>query len=1140
MSKLVKDKVGKYTEDNISFYKTELEKVRAKPQMYIGPTDDAGIFTIIREPCDNGVDESIAGRNKLIHIFIEPESFWVVDAGVGIPVKKHPKAKISTLTHVLTALQSSGKISGDAYKASIGCFAGETPIELVDGRTVTIKQLYEEHKNGVKNYVWTISRKTGDLRAQPIDRVLMTGKTRSLVRVNLDNGESFLCTSDHPLYNTALKKVEAAKSTGSSLMAIDFCTDEDGYKIAKVKGKINVRLNRVFADYYGMPIEDCHIHNIDENKINNVGLSADSIVYSQSKVMKAKRVIGKAVKAKRVIGQAVNALVAIPENNFSIAEFNACFDPKQNISAKSLCQYIDLEEFASAVRHGVDPCDFMFTDLSDFEMMQRRNKYDKEETIKSSCWDNATIHRTANRFLRNLNAMMADGVRVTQANYHDHYKNSCGNSWFTGVKACHKAGLNKIQILEAAKESNHKVVSVQPVELDNEVPVYDLSVGIDHNYRLACGVFVGNTHGVGVKTTNALSKEFEVWTYRSDAGGWHYTKFQRGVEVVPVKKVNKAPKLPNGKMPKLGTVIKFSPDEAIFLKAKLNVDQLKTWCELTSFMNAGLKIKLTDAKGKTQEWVSENGVSDYLQKRTEDLKAKPLNKSPLFYKSATIEAAILFADVEGSQVEFFTNTIRNVDEGFHAESFYKAYVKSLEPFKGKLVYTPSDLKDGLLGILNYRIDAPQFSSQTKEKLVDVRMKEPCYKECLEFFTEYFKQNKDLAKTLVARAAELRKKTSDFLKDKKLIKNVKGATKALSTKMADVTNNKIPFTERELYLVEGDSAGGCFVGETELLLEGGGTITYKDLVEDFSNGKQHKVLSYAGNGKYEGVYLDTPHITKYTKTLIKVNVSGKEYICTPDHKWLTLKGWKEAQYLLVGDKIQSFCKIPGYNAIFAVSEYEPDEPVPVFDGTCHENQNYVLGNGCVVHNTAKLARDKNYQATFSLKGKPLNVMEATKDKVNSNKEIAGIFAGIGLDLSAEDPLSKIRFGKFIYLTDPDVDGRHINTLLFGLFDKYTPQFYKEGMIYIVVSPEYLCKYKGKVYFGSNKDEIYNQVGTTKVDIRHIKGWGEIEPEDMREIAFNPKSRKLIRVTAPKDKKSHDDFKALMGKDSSYRKRLLGVI
>lgn len=623
--------MSKYSEHDISYFRTELLKLRAKPQMYIGPTDDSGIFTIIREPADNAVDEARAGRNKLIHIVAAADgAFWIMDQGVGIPVKMHPEAKISTLTHVLTALQSSGKMKGDAYQSAIG------------------------------------------------------------------------------------------------------------------------------------------------------------------------------------------------------------------------------------------------------------------------------------------------------------------------------------------------------------------------------------THGVGIKATNALSKEFDVWTYRKDAGGWHHTSFARGEEKTKVKKVVKGPVLPCGAkkvIPKLGTVVRFVPDEKIFLKAKLNPKQLMTWCEMTAYMNPGLTIRLTNPKGTTQEWLSKTGITEYLDKRLVELKATALNKKPLSHMSDTLELALSFADVEGSEMQFFTNTIRNIDEGFHAESFYKALVKALEPFKGKLEYTPTDLKEGLVGILNYKINAPQFSSQTKEKLVDVRMKQPCFDECVKVLGAYFNANKTLAKDIVTRAAELRKKTADFLKDKKLIKNVKAATRGLSTKLADVAGgSKVPFSERELYLVEGDSAGG----------------------------------------------------------------------------------------------------------------------------------------------TAKLARDRAFQATFSLKGKPLNVMETSKDKVNANAEIAGIFAGIGLDLGAADPMSKIRFGKIIFLADPDVDGRHINTLLLALFWKYLPGLFKEGRIYMVASPEYLARHRDKVYFGSSPDSIYKQCGSNKVEVRHIKGWGEIKAEDMEPIAFKKGKRRLWQIIAPRDKKGQMAFAALMGKDSTYRKKLLGVV
>lgn len=623
--------MGKYTEQNISYFDSDLKKLRSRPAMYIGPLDDAGVFTITREAGDNAVDEARAGRNKLIHFFVQEDSIWVVDAGVGIPVKKHPKAKISTLTHVLTALQSSGKMSGDAYKSAIG------------------------------------------------------------------------------------------------------------------------------------------------------------------------------------------------------------------------------------------------------------------------------------------------------------------------------------------------------------------------------------THGVGIKATNALSETFEVWTYRDDAGGWHYTKFERGVEKVKVEKA-KAPKLPDGTRPKLGTVVKFWPDSKIFGKSKLQGIQLVQWAELTAYMNAGLKIKITNSKGKTKEWYSKDGIQEYLDLRLKKFNATPMNKKPLVYNSGTLELALSFADVEGCEVEFFTNTIRNVDKGFHADAFFKALKAALKEYAPKKtkkqkedLYKAEDLQDGLVGVFNYKIDAPQFSSQTKEKLVDVRMKEPAYTECLDLLTKYFKANKALAKQIIQRAISLRKSTNAFLKDKKLAKKVKNIS-GMAAKLAGISaNSKVPVEHREIYLVEGDSAGGI----------------------------------------------------------------------------------------------------------------------------------------------AEVARFKAFQATYKTRGKPLNVMEAKQDQVNKSREIASLLAALGVDLTKDDPFSTLRYGRIIYLADPDVDGKHIQCLFSAIFWKFGRHLFKQGKIFIVKSPEYMAKYKGKLLFGDSKKSIYKQAGTEKVDIRHIKGWAEVDATAMRSIAFEIGTRKLLRILPPKDKKGAQAFEELMGKKPEYRKKLLGV-
>lgn len=525
------------------------------------------------------------------------------------------------------------------------------------------------------------------------------------------------------------------------------------------------------------------------------------------------------------------------------------------------------------------------------------------------------------------------------------------------------------------------------------------------------------THGVGLKATNALSDKLEVWTYRKDAGGWHYTSFAKGREVKKVSK-GKPPKLQvrmgRTESPKRGTVMRFTPDKEMFTvkrkdgKLWFPIELLYTWAEMTSYMNARLTIEihLETPKMKNGGWdvkkfYTKDGVKTYIAKRLEAMKATPFKKQQVEYHSDSMELALAFADSEGDNIEYFTNTVRNVDRGVHADDFNKAIYDALKPYMGKASFTPTDVRDGLIGVLNYKIDAPSFSSQTKDKLVDQRVKGACYKEAVDVLGKFFKENKTLAVEWCKRAAELRSKTNAFLADKKLIKNVKGASSRLVTKLAGISiNSKIPVSERELFLVEGDSAGG----------------------------------------------------------------------------------------------------------------------------------------------TAKQARNSNFQATFATKGKPLNVMEATKDAINKNAEIAGLLAGMGLDLSKKSPLEHLKYGRFIYLTDPDVDGKHINCLFDTFFWKFAPALFKAGRIYTVKPPEYFVKVKDSYVYGSSVQSVrkkLDKIKAGKVEIKHIKGWGEVPVEVLEELAFQPKTRRLVRILPPKDKKGVKAFESLMGKDSAFRKKLLGV-
>lgn len=213
-------------------------------------------------------------------------------------------------------------------------------------------------------------------------------------------------------------------------------------------------------------------------------------------------------------------------------------------------------------------------------------------------------------------------------------------------------------------------------------------------------------------------------------------------------------------------------------------------------------------------------------------------------------------------------------------------------------------------------------------------------------------------------------------------------------------------------------------------------------------------------------------------------------------------------------------------------------VSVFDATSPKYHNYVLANGAVVHNTAKRARDPRYQAVYPIRGKPLNTMEAAQAKVNANAEMINLLAALGVRLDAKDPdKAPIRYGKIIKLTDPDVDGKHIEALLTGNLWKYAPHLIRRGLFYAMLPPLFKCRYKDKLYFGMTKDDIYTQTGTQKCDVQYIKGWGEVNASEMY-IAMDPRHRRLVRLMPP-TKKGAAELVELLGKKPAYRKKLLGV-
>lgn len=209
-------------------------------------------------------------------------------------------------------------------------------------------------------------------------------------------------------------------------------------------------------------------------------------------------------------------------------------------------------------------------------------------------------------------------------------------------------------------------------------------------------------------------------------------------------------------------------------------------------------------------------------------------------------------------------------------------------------------------------------------------------------------------------------------------------------------------------------------------------------------------------------------------------------------------------------------------------------IPVYDATSPRHHNLTLANGAVVHNTSKKAR-LDYQEVLPLKGKIINAFRAKEGQTLASIEVLSILQSMGFDPNKKDPLAGLRHKRIIFLADPDPDGQHINALLLALFAKYLRPMLANSQVWIVQGYEFMATVSGKRHFAHNKEDLF-KLGAKEV--QHIKGWGEISPEVLRYLAFDPATRQLIEV---KDGGGKDfkQFKAVVGEDVAARKKLFNI-
>ncbi|HTP02772.1 MAG TPA: DNA topoisomerase (ATP-hydrolyzing) subunit B [Anaerolineales bacterium] len=192
-------------------------------------------------------------------------------------------------------------------------------------------------------------------------------------------------------------------------------------------------------------------------------------------------------------------------------------------------------------------------------------------------------------------------------------------------------------------------------------------------------------------------------------------------------------------------------------------------------------------------------------------------------------------------------------------------------------------------------------------------------------------------------------------------------------------------------------------------------------------------------------------------------------------------------------------------------------------------------------SAKQGRDRHFQAILPLRGKIMNTERARLDKILSSNEIKALISALGTGIGDNFDVEGLRYGRIIIMTDADVDGSHIRTLLLTFFFRYMPKLLEDGHLYIAQPPLYRVAYKNQVkyaYSDKDKDKIVKDMGGgEKVGVSRYKGLGEMNPQQLWETTMNPENRTLLLVTVDDAAEADRTFDMLMGDAVDPRKRFI---
>ena len=649
----------------------------------------------------------------------------------------------------------------------------------------------------------------------------------------------------------------------------------------------------------------------------------------------------------------------------------------------------------------------------------------------------------------------------------------------------------------------------------------------------------GGLHGVGISVVNALSKHLKMTIYRE--GKIHYQEFKCGIPQGVLEVIGESPR-------KTGTTIEFLADDSIFEVNKYEFAILAKRFKEVAYLNSFISITLDNEITKTKEvYHFEGGIKQFvedLNKETAVCEAISFNDN---IEGVEVDIAVMYNDTYVEKTLSFVNNIRTIDGGTHEAGFKAGLTRSIVKYLNENAaarekdtkITGDDVREGLIAVVSVKVPEPQFEGQTKSKLGSSYVKAITQKLTGDALDKYFEENPQQARAVMekslmaARGREAAKKARDLTRKKDAM-----TVGTLPGKLAEC-QSKDPAI-RELYLVEGDSAGGSAkqgrdrVFQAILPLKGKilnveksrlDKILKSDEIrnmitalgcgigEDFDNEKirYHKIIIMT-DADVDGSHIQTLLLTFFFRFLRPVIENGYLYIAQPP--LYRYKKGKNETYLKDNTALSNFLIENGLESF-------------TFEG---------LGYNDLLDLFKIVAK---YRAMLDQLGKRYSLVEVLKhliensDLVNLNfnalyEEVKKFLEDKGYNILSKT-LTDDKIQLFVQ-TKEGLEELIIDDELFA-----SPYFSEATYIFNKLKERDLSVFEGRDLI-----EILEDIETLAKKgayIQRYKGLGEMNPEQLWETTMIPENRRLLRVKIEDAEIASDTFTLFMGDEVEPRRNYI---